>query len=97
MTNKTKTFKESIEPTSPVLQFISATPEKIEKQEVVAEDEVPSGFKKNPLYVETKSRRLQLLVQPSLFYCIKEKAALKEMSINEYVHSVLSEATKVNE
>jgi len=49
-------------------------------------------FKANHLYVETKSRRLQLLLQPSLYEKIKAKADEESVSVNALVHSLLKEA-----
>lgn len=54
----------------------------------------PEGYKLNPLYVETKSKRLQLLIQPSLLKKVKEKAMSEGKSVNELVHSILQEALK---
>lgn len=61
-----------------------------EKQ--ASKEKPPAGYKLNPLYIETKSRRLQLLVQPSLYDKIKKKAEETQTSINDYIHSVLQEA-----
>ena len=52
----------------------------------------PEGFKLNPLYIEKKSRRMQLLVQPSLYEAIKARATAEGTSINELVHSILEAA-----
>lgn len=57
----------------------------------------PEGFKANPLYVETKSRRMQLLVQPSLYEAIKARATTEGTSVNELVHSILEAAIKGEE
>ena len=57
--------------------------------------DAPEGFKANPLFVETKSRRLQLLVQPSLYDAIKARATAEGQSVNELVHSILEAAIKV--
>ena len=87
-----KTFKDN-----PALQFISTA--KKEEQEVKQEHTVPTttkapeGYKLNPLYVETKSRRLQLILQPSLFDRVKREAEKSGLSVNEYVHRILDEAT----
>lgn len=88
-----KTFKDN-----PALQFISTAKE--EEQEVKQEHKVPTtakapeGYKLNPLYVEVKSRRLQLILQPSLFDRVKREAEKSGLSVNEYVHRILDEATK---
>jgi len=46
-------------------------------------------FKYNPLYLETKNKRLQLLMQPSLLNRIREQAAAKGSSVNDYIHELL--------
>lgn len=56
--------------------------------------DAPEGFKANPLFVETKSRRMQLLVQPSLYDAIKARATAEGQSVNELVHSILEAAIK---
>ncbi len=63
---------------------IKATPQQIEN--------VPEGFKLNPLYIEVKSKRVQLLMQPSLFKALKEKSLSLELSFNEYVHQILAKS-----
>lgn len=88
-----KSFKDN-----PALQFISTAEE--EEKYIVPEQETgkaPGGYKINPLYVETKSRRLQLVMQPSLFDRVKRRAKQSGLSVNEYVHRILDEATKVDE
>ena len=81
-----KTFKDN-----PALQFISTADEGTEEREQTAEAvpaKAPEGYKLNPLYVETKSRRLQLVLQPSLYDRVKAGAAAAGLSVNEYVHRI---------
>lgn len=102
-----KSFKDN-----PALQFISSTePELIksaeleekpqEKSEVKPQprpiEKPPKGYKLNPIYVETKSRRLQLVLQPSLYDRVKAKATAAGLSVNEYIHQVLDNATRETE
>ncbi len=54
----------------------------------------PEGFKRNPEFIEVKSRRLQLVLQPSLFDRVKETASAAGLSVNEYVSRILDQATK---
>lgn len=54
----------------------------------------PKGYKKNPLYVETKSKRVQLILQPSLHKKIKIASKKVGLSLNEYAHRVFEAATK---
>ncbi len=97
-----KTFKNTLRPAfdkelNPAMNFIS-TPEETKKAEQVEKvkkvEQAPEGYKLNPLYVETKSRRLQLLLQPSLYEKVKKQADLGGLSVNEFIHSTLEEATK---
>lgn len=90
-----KTFKDSI---NPAMSFISQ--ESIDRAEgetpATAEakrpDKAPEGYKLNPLYIETKSKRLQLLIQPSLHEKLKSKAKAEGISVNELVNSILQDA-----
>ena len=86
---------------NPALQFIStAEPEETrqEERETTAQpkqtEKPPAGYKLNPLYVETKSRRLQLVLQPSLYDRVKARAKASGLSVNEYCHQILDEATR---
>jgi len=90
-----KTFKDSI---NPAMSFISQ--ESIDRAEgetpATAEakrpDKAPEGYKLNPLYIETKSKRLQLLIQPSLHEKLKRKAQAEGTSVNDLVNSILQDA-----
>lgn len=49
-------------------------------------------MKRNPEFIEVKSKRLQLLMQPSLHSAIKTLLADKEeLSVNEKIHSILKD------
>lgn len=94
-----KTFKDSL---NPAMNFISK--ESIEKAdgdqtvpETTKSGKPPKGYKLNPLYVETKSRRLQLLVQPSLHEKLKTKANENGMSLNELVNTILQDFLDASE
>jgi len=81
-----KSFKQDI---NPAMQFISST---VEKTKEGTAPDPPEGFKKNPLYVETKSKRFQMLIQPSLYEKIKARANDEGKSVNEMIHSILEES-----
>ena len=49
----------------------------------------PKGYKVNPLYLETKSQRVQVVLQPSLYRKAKEKSQQEKISFNELVHKAL--------
>ena len=93
-----KTFKDN-----PALQFISTAgageeadkaKDTIQTQAPATKGKAPEGYKLNPLYTETKSRRLQLVLQPSLYDRVKAKAKQNGLSVNEYIHRTLDESTK---
>lgn len=46
-------------------------------------------MKTNYAVVETKSKRVQMLMQPSLYDAIKEKAEKEGVSVNEMMHEIL--------
>lgn len=102
-----KTFKNN-----PALQFIS-TPAPASDSEPEAlstfENEqppkpnkqtVPEGMKINPLYIEKRSKRAQLVIQPSVYEKAKELAKSRGISFNDLVHSLLEneiERTETND
>ncbi len=96
---KKKTFIAGIEESNPALQFISTPAEEPESRgEIVIPqpkpDKPPEGYKKNPLYIEVKSRRLQLVLQPSLYERVRARAEATGLSVNEYIHQILDNATR---
>lgn len=81
---------------NPALQFISAqTQAETEAPATAPEAPVESAppadvpMKRNPLYVETKSKRVQLLLQPSLYRRLKTQAEARDISVNELIHTTL--------
>ena len=89
---------------NPTMQFLSAAeeqaPDENEEKEANRPPEnfplvatPPPGYKINPIYVETKKRRLQLVLKPSLYDKVKARADEYRISVNEYVHRVLEAAT----
>lgn len=87
-----KSFKDNL---NPAMRFISTPAEDQPTAPIKADRaEIPEGYKLNPLYIETKSKRLQLLVQPSLYEKVKAMAADQGTSVNELIHSILEDATK---
>ena len=85
-----KTFKDEF---NPALQFISTSSERTgESQARNTLDAVP--MKRNPLYIETKSKRVQLLMQPSLYSKLKQMAEQKKSSVNDVVHTILEKYTR---
>lgn len=81
--------KKSFEGNMPEM-FISG--QERENTQKVSRENVPKGYKLNPLYIETKTRRTQLLLQPSLYEKLKAAAEANGDSFNNYVHTLLERA-----
>lgn len=95
---KSKSFKSD---TNPAMSFISQ--ESIDKVDGKQEGattptggkrEAPEGYKPNPEYIETKSKRVQLLVQPSVYEAVKAKAKANGISTNEAINEALRKYTE---
>lgn len=96
-----KTFKDTIREKAaenPALQFISQP--LTEEPEEEAEEKIyrtGSGNRPNTqpganAAGETKSRRLQLLLTPSLYAAIRDKAAAERRSVNDTINIILQDA-----
>lgn len=86
-----KTFKNNI---NPAMQFISEDrPKENNKplQSSINKKDIPEGYKANPAYIETKSRRVQLLAQPSTVEAIKSLAKANNISMNEAINEAIKE------
>jgi len=85
---------------SPVDQFITipsinnTTEENTDKLESISikRHTPPEGMKINPLYIEKRSKRVQLVLQPSLYEKIKEESLAHGQSVNDYIHQALEKA-----
>ena len=89
--------KKSFTDANPAMAFIS-TAENTEdfaltqptKEELEAKENSSSvPMKRNPEYIETKSKRVQMLMQPSLYDAVKKEAKDKNISVNEMMHEIL--------
>ena len=103
--------KKSFADANPAMAFISTAKEQEEfaltqptKEELEAKldqkplNKVSNGvpMKKNPEYLETKSKRVQMLMQPSLYNSIKEEAEKEGISVNEMMHTILKNHVEQN-
>lgn len=77
-----KSFREN-----PALAFIS---EQQEDKPTTAERK-QEGFKPNPAFIETKSQRVQLLLQPSVVTSMRNLAKQKGISLNEACNEAIKE------
>lgn len=53
----------------------------------------PAGYKPNPEFIETKSKRVQILIQPSLHKDAKAVSEELGISLNDFIHRAIQEAT----
>ena len=103
--------KKSFADANPAMAFISTATEQENfsltqptKEELEAKldpkplNKVSNGvpMKKNPEYLETKSKRVQMLMQPSLYNSIKEEAEKEGISVNEMMHTILKNHVEQN-
>lgn len=51
----------------------------------------PEGYKLNPEFIEVKSKRVQLLLQPSIVEALKALAKEKGLSMNETANEAIKE------
>lgn len=80
-----KTFSQNM----PAELFIDSSPAPAPAESKIAP--APEGYYINPLYIEAKSRRVQLLIKPSVYQKAKEKADAQGISFNELINSLLEE------
>ena len=103
--------RKSFTDANPAMAFISTAKEQEDfaltqptKEELEAKldpkplNKVSNGvpMKKNPEYLETKSKRVQMLMQPSLYNCIQEEAEKEGISVNEMMHTILKNHVEQN-
>jgi len=71
-----------------------AEPQKEEKAAVRPRTtrEAPEGYKAT--YVEVKSKRVQLVFQPSIYERAKTRAVEQGLSLNEYIHRLIDADTQ---
>jgi hypothetical protein len=90
--NAQKSFRDSaMRYITPVSEEPVAESQLAADKEAVNEAPLSVPMKPNPAYIETKSRRVQLLLQPTLHKKLKGLAKDEGKSFNELVHSILDE------
>lgn len=62
-----------------------------EEQQIGIEDTENVPMKLNPIYIEKKSRHVQLLMQPSVHKKIAKIAKKNKVSFNEMIHIIANE------
>lgn len=82
---------------SPALNFISSV-HPAEQVNDTQSERAPEGMKLNPAYIEKyiekRTRRVQIVLQPSLYERAKAKAESCGKSFNDYIHELLENAVK---
>lgn len=92
----TKNFKaDAAGAINPALAFITGLKEEEEQKRAAQqqEQEKPRAVQR-PQPPETKSRRLQLLLKPSTYNAIKERADERYISVNEWINAALEAALR---
>lgn len=51
----------------------------------------PEGYRVDPRFIEKKSQRVQLVMQPSLYKRAQKAAKKQKISFNELIHQLLNE------
>lgn len=79
-----------------VMQFISQeSVDKVERKPAEIPTptvmKAPAGYRPNPAFIEMKSRRVQALIQPSVYEAVKAKASRAGISVNEAINAALRE------
>lgn len=59
--------------------------------------ELPEGYKLNPKYIEKRTKRIQLVVQPSLYDKLKAAADAAGLSLNEYANQAFKDKLDIKE
>lgn len=51
----------------------------------------PAGYKRNPEFIEMRSKRFQLLTQPSVYDAVKARAEADGVSMGEVINRAIAE------
>ena len=62
-----------------------------------AQKGVPAGYKRNPEYIECRTKRVQLVIQPSLYEAAKAVAAEAGISLNEFFNRAVAKAVEMKQ
>lgn len=79
---------------NPALRFISTAdpePELDQEPTPAGLEQPPKGYKIDFRYTEKKTKRVQIVLQPSTFNRLKKTAAKQKVSINEYINRAILE------
>jgi hypothetical protein len=90
--------KKSFKQNNPAMGFITQEPKEEPKEQeqrpqtqTPVKKKAPQGYKRNPEFVETKSKRKQLLIQPSVSDALESYAGKNGISVNETINIAIKE------
>ena len=91
-----KGFKQPKVAIAPELQFISQESIEAAEQEEqgAAGQQRQQGFQYIPKHKETRSKRVQLVLQPSVYAKLKARADAAGASFNDYCHAIFEEIVR---
>jgi hypothetical protein len=79
---------------NPALNFLNTE----QGKETQSKEKAPEGMRLNPeyieKYIEKRTKRVQIIMQPSLYDKAKAKAESRGTSFNDYVHSLIEADNK---
>ena len=81
-----KSFRQQLD--NPAMTFISSAPIK----EEASPGEAPATAYRDRRHAETRSKRLQVLLPPSVFMKLRDKADVEGISVNELINIILTDA-----
>lgn len=93
-TNPTKAFISTSETAQEAAQHKGEQEQAQQVQEPERLQKRPLPAPRTPIYDEPKSRRLQLLVRPSLHEDLRSLAQQQRISLNELINTILQEAVR---
>lgn len=64
------------------------------KRVFFGDEQVPDGYKPNREFHEAKSKRVQILITPSLYDKLKMKSKITGVSVNEIINVAIDRITK---
>lgn len=92
--------KEEKKPATKTIKVEQKIEKKTEPTRIVVKEKkptgkakAPEGYKPNPEYIETKSKRVQILLQPSLHEEVKTISKSLGISVNDFIHRAIHEAS----
>lgn len=84
-------FDKAEETTEPAAETAAETAEPDGTDTAPAVLVPPEGYRVDPRFIEKKSQRVQLVMQPSLYKRAQRAAKKQKISFNEMVHQILNE------